>query len=95
MNAPERHQHYPTTERCIGGVTHFDNTAPWLYELDNPYLHGVHAPVLDEIERDQLEVEGELPADLCGAYLRNGFHEDGYSSAVDVAADMGMITAWA
>lgn len=31
----------------------------------------------------------------CGAYLRNGFHEDGYSSAYDVALDMGMAPQWA
>jgi carotenoid cleavage dioxygenase len=72
MNAPVKHPDYPSTERCIGGVTHFDDTPQWIYELDNPYLHGVHAPVMDEIERDNLEVEGELPADLVGAYLRNG-----------------------
>ena len=32
---------------------------------------------------------------FCGAYLRNGFHEDGYSSAVDVAEHMKLIPQWA
>ncbi|MBC6442289.1 MAG: FAD-dependent oxidoreductase [Rhodobacteraceae bacterium] len=32
---------------------------------------------------------------FCGAYMRNGFHEDGYSSAYDVAIDMGMARQWA
>ncbi len=32
---------------------------------------------------------------FCGAYLRNGFHEDGYSSAVDVADHMKLIPQWA
>ena len=28
----------------------FDNTQEWIYELDNPYLHGAYAPTTDEIE---------------------------------------------
>jgi len=26
---------------------------------------------------------------FCGAWMRNGFHEDGFASAVDVVAKMG------
>ena len=63
---------YPSTEQCIGGVTHFEDTPSWIYSLDNPYLHGVYAPTLDELSSDGLEVTGELPADLVGAYFRNG-----------------------
>jgi carotenoid cleavage dioxygenase-like enzyme len=59
-------------ERCIGGVTHFDDAPQWIYGLDNPYLHGPYAPTVHELSRDGLEVEGELPADLVGAYFRNG-----------------------
>jgi carotenoid cleavage dioxygenase len=40
--------------------------------VDNPYLHGIHAPTIHETAAFDLEVEGELPADLCGAYVRNG-----------------------
>ncbi len=39
---------------------------------DNPYLLGIHAPVVDEIDADDLEVIGEIPRDLNGVYLRNG-----------------------
>jgi carotenoid cleavage dioxygenase len=39
---------------------------------DNPYLLGIHAPVVDEIDADDLEVVGEIPRDLNGVYLRNG-----------------------
>ncbi|MYW06592.1 carotenoid oxygenase family protein [Streptomyces sp. SID3343] len=39
---------------------------------ENPYLLGVHAPVVDEISADDLEVIGEIPRDLNGVYLRNG-----------------------
>ena len=48
------------------------NCPAWICDIDNPYLHGVFAPVVDEVESDQLEVVGELPRDLNGAYFRNG-----------------------
>lgn len=38
----------------------------------NPYLKGIYAPVRDEVTALDLEVEGEIPKDLYGAYLRNG-----------------------
>ena len=63
---------YPCTEHCVGGVAHFDDAPQWIYDLDNPYLHGVYAPTLDEMHVDNLQVSGELPADLVGAYFRNG-----------------------
>ena len=47
---------YPSTEHCIGGVTAFNDTPDWIYELDNPYLHGVYAPTLNEMHAENLEV---------------------------------------
>ena len=44
----------------------------WIDDIDNPYLHGVFAPTTVEVSADELEVEGELPRDLYGAYFRNG-----------------------
>jgi carotenoid cleavage dioxygenase len=38
----------------------------------DPFLTGVYEPVHDEIDAAQLEVEGELPPDLHGTFLRNG-----------------------
>ncbi|GJL95282.1 MAG: carotenoid cleavage dioxygenase [Hyphococcus sp.] len=38
----------------------------------NPYLHGLYAPVRDEVSADKLEVVGEIPRDLHGGYFRNG-----------------------
>ncbi len=38
----------------------------------NPYLSGRFAPVHRQIEVTDLAVQGDLPADLVGAYLRNG-----------------------
>lgn len=39
---------------------------------DNPYLQGNFAPVTEEVTATDLPVEGELPAELNGRYLRNG-----------------------
>ena len=45
----------------------------WVDGIDNPYLHGTYTPVTSEVTADDLEVvQGEIPADLYGAYLRNG-----------------------
>jgi carotenoid cleavage dioxygenase-like enzyme len=54
-----------------------DGTPPpdapgWIWRVDHPYLHGVFAPTQREYDADNLEVEGELPADLYGAYVLNG-----------------------
>jgi carotenoid cleavage dioxygenase len=40
--------------------------------VENPYLHGLYAPTIHETTAFDLEVEGDLPEDLEGAYLRNG-----------------------
>ncbi len=38
----------------------------------SPYLQGNFAPVYDELDVADLEITGELPTALTGAYLRNG-----------------------
>jgi carotenoid cleavage dioxygenase-like enzyme len=38
----------------------------------NPYLAGPHGPTHEELTIADLEVEGELPLDLNGVYVRNG-----------------------
>jgi len=44
----------------------------WIEDIDNPYLHGLYAPITTEHTVEDLPIEGELPADLLGAYFRNG-----------------------
>ncbi len=44
----------------------------WTPTVDNPYLHGLYAPTVHESCAFDLEVDGELPKDLFGAYVRNG-----------------------
>ena len=72
MNQLVKPQAYPTTDQCIDGVVRFEHTQPWIYQFDNPYLHGVYAPTTLELSESGLSVEGEIPADLDGAYFRNG-----------------------
>ncbi|QOY91278.1 carotenoid oxygenase family protein [Paludibaculum fermentans] len=48
-----------------------DNASPaWV--SDNPFLHGPYAPVFEERDDRNLPVQGEIPRDLNGAFLRNG-----------------------
>lgn len=63
---------FPITEHCLGEAPLFEDAPQWIYQLDNPYLHGIHAPVDRECSARCTEVIGELPADLRGAYYRNG-----------------------
>lgn len=42
------------------------------FNKNNPYLHGLYAPVDREVSEINLEVLGEIPRDLHGAYYRNG-----------------------
>ena len=45
----------------------------WVDGIENPYLHGPYTPVVSEVTAVDLEVAaGEIPADLYGAYMRNG-----------------------
>lgn len=38
----------------------------------NPYLNGLYAPVQTEVSSAKLDVTGQVPKDLNGAYFRNG-----------------------
>lgn len=72
LSAAEVQASFSTVSECLGEVTHFDDAPQWIYALDNPYLHGIYAPIDSEHDTTALKVEGELPADLRGAYYRNG-----------------------
>ena len=47
------------TKHCLGSAPKLADTPDWIYNLDNPYLHGVYAPMLEEFELEDLPVEGE------------------------------------
>ena len=38
----------------------------------NPYLHGPFAPTHEELTLDDFEIDGKIPDDLNGVYVRNG-----------------------
>jgi carotenoid cleavage dioxygenase-like enzyme len=38
----------------------------------NPYLHGPFAPTREELTLDDFEIDGKIPDDLNGVYVRNG-----------------------
>jgi len=64
---------FEISERCIGSVPLLDDAPQWIYEIDNPYLHGAYAPSLNTAtDAQDLPVIGQLPDDLYGAYYRNG-----------------------
>jgi len=44
----------------------------WIDDINNPYLHGVYAPIQAELDAVDCAVEGDLPRDLEGIFLRNG-----------------------
>ncbi|MFT6050449.1 MAG: carotenoid cleavage dioxygenase-like enzyme [Halioglobus sp.] len=72
MSVLETADQYPAVERNLGGLSQFDDSPSWIYQLDNPYLHGVYAPTVNQVFAEDLNVEGELPEDLVGGYFRNG-----------------------
>ena len=41
-------------------------------KTSNPYLTGNFAPIVEEVTAENLAVDGELPWELCGRYVRNG-----------------------
>lgn len=47
------------------------HATPWTPTQPHPYLSGSFAPVFDELVSDWLPVEGELPRDLSGTFVRN------------------------
>ena len=47
------------------GVAPYDPTTPY-------WLQGNFAPVFDEVHLDDLRVDGTLPVELNGLYVRNG-----------------------
>ena len=58
--------------KALGHVSDPEDAPDWIQDIDNPWLHGLFAPTTLEIQCDDLDVEGEIPADLCGGYFRNG-----------------------
>tara|TARA_B100000676_G_scaffold220439_1_gene217489 strand:- start:695 stop:2230 length:1536 start_codon:yes stop_codon:yes gene_type:complete len=76
MTSPTHHSDLPISALNVRMAAP-DGTPPpdapeWIWQFDQPYLHGPFAPTDVEYDADELEVEGELPANLSGAYVMNG-----------------------
>lgn len=62
-----------TTRLCLGDAIDVNDAPSWINDIDNPYLHGVYAPSIhSQLHEPELEVEGQIPLDIEGAYFRNG-----------------------
>ena len=35
---------FPISDKCLGATPQFEDAPAWIYNHDNPYLHGVYAP---------------------------------------------------
>lgn len=58
------------------------------------YHHPVFLEGSDEAKRRVVALQGRQRTWYCGAWTRNGFHEDGLVSAVNVARQMGVPAPW-
>jgi carotenoid cleavage dioxygenase-like enzyme len=53
-------------------ITFHQTIAGGLRPNDHPYLNGAHMPLHEEVDADDLDViEGTIPRDIDGVYLRN------------------------
>jgi predicted NAD/FAD-binding protein len=59
------------------------------------FQHPVYDLAAQAAQRALRAMQGRNRTWFCGAYLRHGFHEDGYASAVEVAGMLGTVPAWA
>jgi predicted NAD/FAD-binding protein len=54
------------------------------------YRHPIFTPQSVETQKELPRLNGLNRTHFCGAYFGNGFHEDGFASAVAVANDLGV-----
>ena len=57
------------------------------------FMHPVFDRKAIDAQKKFNTIQGRNNTWYCGAWLRNGFHEDGYSSAVDILENIGMVPA--
>jgi len=59
------------------------------------FSHPIYDPAAVAAQSALPKLQGQNNTWFCGAYQRNGFHEDGLASAVAVASQMGITPPWA
>ncbi len=62
---------------------------------EHEFEHPVYSMDALRAQKQIAAMQGKRNTWFCGAHLRNGFHEDGLASAVDVAQHMGITPPWA
>ena len=88
-------QPIPEDDLLLGSLNPSVNIKDELIYEESNFMHPVFDRAALDAQTKLKALQGQRNTWFCGAYLRNGFHEDGYSSGVDVAQDMGMIPQWA
>ena len=58
------------------------------------FEHPVYSPQAVAAQKEIRTIQGQNNTWFCGAYMHNGFHEDGLQSAVDVVVHMGVAVPW-
>lgn len=88
-------QPIPEDDLLLGSLNPSVNIKDELIYEESNFMHPVFDRAALDAQTKLKALQGQRNTWFCGAYLRNGFHEDGYSSGVDVAQDMGMVPQWA
>jgi len=68
--------------------------APGLVHDAHVFDHPVYTVESFRAQKNLPRLQGVMNTWFCGAYHRNGFHEDGLASAVEAARLMGVEAAW-
>ncbi len=87
-------QNIPDSDLLLGSLNPSVSLKDELIYEETNFMHPVFDRAALDAQDKLKDLQGTRNTWFCGAYMRNGFHEDGYSSGVDVAEDMGMIAQW-
>ncbi|MDG1235017.1 MAG: FAD-dependent oxidoreductase [Amylibacter sp.] len=87
-------QPIPQEDLLLGSLNPSSSIKEELIYEETNFMHPVFDLAALDAQTRLKGLQGQKNTWFCGAYMRNGFHEDGYSSGIDVAEDMGMVPQW-
>jgi predicted NAD/FAD-binding protein len=82
-------QNLDTPETLLVTLNRSEMIDPDRIILRVPYHHPVFTPASVAAQARHRELNGYLGTYYCGAWWRNGFHEDGVVSAIEALAHFG------
>lgn len=85
-----RLEHIGTPERYLVTLNSADRIAPDKVIRRIQYQHPLYTLAAVRAQSRWAEISGHNHVHFCGAYWFNGFHEDGYKSALRVAQTLGV-----